>query len=523
MKSSSIPYQLKSSIIPPLRNLSTTATTTTFATIQHTLTNRGFIYPCSSIYGGLSGSFDYGPLGSLMKRNISNSWWKFFISQRHNVVPLDSSILLSPKVWKASGHVDGFVDPLCECPKCDKRFRADHLIEKKLSKTTTTTTTIIPTQLPELIELVKKLQRDGIWTCPECGGGPDTILSLPRDFNLMFSTRVGAADGGEPAFFRPETAQGAYINLANIVTTSRKSKLPFGIAQIGKAFRNEVTPGNFIFRTREFEQMELQWFCQEKDSEKYHHYWLQECLQFLFQQCGINPANIRVRKHAKDELAHYAKGTFDIEYKFPFGWGELWGIADRGNHDIRAHEKASGHVLWSSSSNNNNNIEEQNSSCCIIEPSVGLNRLMLAILCDAYSGGAFESSASSNKQQRGPILKLKTHLAPYEIAIIPVVDKSAHIEFAQQIFQCIVQHWDDPRIDLDLTSGTVGKKYRRQDEIGTRFCIVVDDITLTDGSFTVRDRDTTKQFRVVDGLQKLSSKETWKKLLDKEFPSSSSY
>ena len=442
---------------------------------------RGFVFPGSDVYGGLSGTFDYGPAGVELKRNVTNAWWRAFVTRRgSSVFGLDSGVLLSPKVWRASGHADGFTDPLCECGACAKRFRADHLLEAAGAN-------VGSGKLPDLIAAVDALTAVGKWCCPEC---KSPTLSKPREFNLMFTTRVGPADGGEPAFFRPETAQGAYINLDNVAKAVRRDKLPFGVAQIGKAWRNEVTPGNFIFRTREFEQMELQWFCDSSESSKFHSYWLNECLRFAVDECGLNPENLRVRWHAKDQLAHYARATADIEYRFPFGWGELWGIADRGDHDVKAHEKASGQKLWP---------DAAGATPCVVEPSLGVNRMMLAILCDAMAASASPSSKRS-------VLRLPPHLAPFELAVFPVVTNvPALVDEATRLFDAASQ-WCRAA-DLSLDRQGVGKKYYRHDEIGTPVCVVVDDATLRDGTVSLRDRDSAAQIRV--SRDALASKSAW--------------
>ena len=453
---------------------------------------RGLVFPGSEIYGGLSGTYDYGPVGVALKRNVADAWWRAFVTRRSDAVfGLDSCVLLSPKVWRASGHADGFTDPLCECPKCARRFRADHLLEQ-VSKAAA------PADPASLARAIEERRARREWSCPECRDEA-AQLSAPREFNLMFGTRVGAADGGEPAYFRPETAQGAYVNLDNVAKAVRRDKLPFGIAQVGKAFRNEVTPSNFIFRTREFEQLELQWFCDASESSKYHAYWVNECLAFAVDVCGLKPENLRLRRHAKDELAHYARATTDIEYRFPFGWGELWGVADRGDHDVKAHERGSGQRLWPAAQQ----------TPCVVEPSLGTNRMMLAVLCDAWEASPAPDPARGDKP-RGAVLRLPPALAPYELAVFPVVTNVPElVEAARGVFRRAVE-WD-ARADLGLDRQAVGKKYARHDEIGTPVCAVVDDRTLRDGSFTVRDRDTAKQIRVPSDAA--ASREAWNRIV----------
>jgi len=430
---------------------------------------RGFVFPGSEIYGGLAGSFDYGPLGTQLKLNIKSEWWKRFVTRRpKDCVGLDSGILLSPKVWEASGHLENFTDPLSECGSCRKRVRTDHHLAAVLKKD-------VQMNLVQLKEEVSRLKASNGWCCPYCKSAD---LSDPKEFNLLFTTKVGPTGGGETAYFRPETAQGAYINVNNVAVAARKTKLPFGIAQIGTAFRNEVSPRDFIFRTREFEQLELQWFCSKEESMKWHAYWIEECIGFCVEQCGLRKENIRVRKHEKEELAHYALATSDLEFNYPFGFGEFWGIANRGNHDLTAHSKASGTPLLAAMGGPEN--------VHIVEPSLGLNRLFLAILCDA-----FEVEAETKRT----VLRLSPQIAPFEAAVFPVVANNEQIVAkTREVFQQLLD-WDC-RADLDDASTSVGKKYRRHDEIGTPICIVVDDQTLKDSTVTFRDRDSMKQVRL---------------------------
>jgi len=415
---------------------------------------KGFVFQSSDIYGGIGGFYDFGPLGVELKNNIKKSWWKRMVQERSDIFGLDSSIIMNPKIWEASGHTSNFTDPLVECKKCHKRFRSDHL--------------------------------KNIKECPECKGE----LIPPRQFNLMFKTFVGPVeDNASIAFLRPETAQGIFINYKNIIDTQRV-KLPFGVAQIGKSFRNEITPGNFIFRTREFEQMEMEYFVKPGEDEKMFDYFVEERLKWYTDDIGIKKENLRIRKHEEDELAHYAKSCVDVEYNFPhLGWSEIEGIANRTDFDLKQHEKFSGIDLKYFEEDTKNKFIPY-----VIEPSCGVERTMLAVLCDAYEeieGG--RTTTTEKTKEIEIILKINKKIAPLEIAIIPLVKNKEEItKKAKDVYQLLKKEFTCQYDEI----GTVGRRYRRQDEIGTPFAITIDFETLTSEDVTVRDRDTMEQKRV---------------------------
>lgn len=441
---------------------------------------RGFIFPSSEIYGGLGGFYDFGPLGVELKNNIKKSWWKNIVWQRENIVGLDSSIILNPKTWETSGHLDNFTDPLVECKKCHKRFRADHLIEKlKASAKFDEHGLFTEGEIKDISEALKKIK------CPECGGE----ITPPRQFNLMFKTFIGPVEDTEAlAFLRPETAQGIFLNYKNIIDTQRL-KLPFGIAQIGKAFRNEITPRNFIFRTREFEQMELEYFVKPGNDERAFKQWVKERIKWYVEDLGLNEKNLRVRIHKKEELAHYAKSCVDIEYKFPFGWGEIEGIANRTDFDLKKHQESSGVDL--------RYFEEQKKKYYIpyiIEPSSGVERIMFAVLCDAYyeiKGGRTKTTKATKKTEI--ILKLNKDLAPIKVAVLPLVkNKPELVKKAKQIYKLLKEHFV---CQYDQV-GSIGRRYRRVDEIGVPAVVTLDFESLEQDDVTIRDRDTMEQERV---------------------------
>ncbi|MBI5873443.1 MAG: glycine--tRNA ligase [Candidatus Omnitrophica bacterium] len=414
---------------------------------------RGFIFQSSEIYGGLANTWDYGPLGSELKRNVKNLWWRSVVQERMDMVGLDCAILMHPQVWKASGHVDSFTDPLVDCKECKNRFRADHLTS---------------TDDPDI-----KL-------CSSCKSKIDLRLSAPRMFNLMMKTSVGAVeDAGSITYLRPETAQGIFVNFLNILDTTRK-KLPFGVAQIGKAFRNEITPGNSTFRTREFEQMEIEYFVKPDEDEKWYKSWIEERFNWYLKY-GIKKENLRIRPHQKDELAHYAKACSDIEYNFPFGWSELEGIANRGDFDLRQHEQFSGKEMLYFDSQENKKIRPH-----IIEPSGGVDRATLAFLIDAYH-------EEKVKDETRVVLKFSKELAPIKVAILPLLkNRPQLVGMAKDIAEGLMGEFP---ICYDDTAA-IGKLYRRQDEVGTLYCVTVDVQSLEDQKVTVRDRDTMLQDRV---------------------------
>lgn len=440
----------------------------TFNDVVAHMKNSGFVYQGSEIYGGLSNTWDFGPLGIELKNNIKNAWWKRFIQEDPNNVGLQSAILMNPEVWVASGHVGGFSDPLMDCKECKSRFRADQLIEEHSNHT-------VNCGGWSNEEMEGYIHDHGI-ECPKCGAKNFTGI---RQFNLMFKTYQGVLeDAKSTIYLRPETAQGIFVNFKNVQRSMRK-KLPFGIGQIGKSFRNEITPGNFIFRTREFEQMELEFFCQPgKDLDWFQHY-CDYCLNFLY-DLGLNKDNLRLRAHDPEELAHYSNGTSDIEYSFsePIGWGELWGIADRTDFDLKAHQDHSKQSLEYFDPQTNEKYIPY-----VIEPSVGVERLLLAVMCEAYTVEQLE------KEER-IVLKLHPYLAPYKVAVLPLSKKIG--DQAIDVFNQLSSHFSCTYDEAQ----SIGKRYRRQDAIGTPFCVTVDFQTAEDGCVTVRDRDTMEQERV---------------------------
>ena len=437
---------------------------------------RGFVFQGSEIYGGLANTWDYGPLGIELKNNIKRWWWKNFVQQRDDCVGLDSAILMNKQVWEASGHVGGFSDPLMDCKNCKARHRADKLLEdysqrKKLA---------FSAEGLSDQALQAKIAELAI-PCPVCGKSDFTDI---RKFNLMFKTYQGVTEESQSlVYLRPETAQGIFINFKNIQTVSRK-KLPFGVAQIGKAFRNEITPGNFIFRTREFEQMEIEYFCDPADSLARFQEWQEACRQFLL-KIGLDPASFRLREHAKEELSHYSQATTDIEFLFPFGWGELWGIAHRGDYDLAQHQATSGKDLEYFDP-----IQNRKFLPHVIEPSLGVDRLLLAILVNAYQEDKVEGEERT-------FLRLHPLLAPIQLGVLPLTKKQG--DLAHQLYS----RWKkDFATDYDET-GSIGKRYRRFDEIGVPFCVTVDFETETDQKVTIRHRDDCSQERI--GIDQLAS------------------
>ncbi len=428
---------------------------------------QGFVYQGSEIYGGLANTWDFGPLGVELKNNIKKAWWKKFVQESKYNVGLDCAILMNPETWIASGHVGGFSDPLMDCKACNTRHRADQLIEEA------TKGAVNPAGWSNK-EMEEYIKQNGI-ACPNCGKSDFTEI---RKFDLMFKTHIGVIENDKSVvYLRPETAQGIFVNFKNVLRTTRK-KLPFGIAQIGKSFRNEITPGNFIFRTREFEQMELEFFCKPGDDLGWYDYWKKFCFDFVI-SLGVNPEKLRLREHSPEELSHYSKGTSDIEYLFPFGWGELWGIADRTDFDLTRHSEHSGERLDYLDPETN----ERYIPYCI-EPSVGVERLFLTVLCDSYEEEVLENGETRQ------VLHLHPFLAPIKVAVLPLVKKLE--DKALEIYDELRKEF---MADYDV-SGNIGRRYRRQDAIGTPFCVTIDFDTLEDGTVTVRDRDTMAQERV---------------------------
>ena len=438
--------------------------------------NRGYVYPGSEIYGGLANTWDYGPLGVEFKNNVKKAWWKKFVQESKYNVGLDAAILMNPRTWEASGHIGGFADPLIDCKECRSRFRADKLIEDYRSEKGLPEEAIDGWSNEKLEEYI----RDEQIACPECGKSNYTNI---RQFNLMFKTFQGVTeDSQSQIYLRPETAQGIFVNFKNVQRTSRK-KIPFGIAQIGKSFRNEITPGNFTFRTREFEQMELEFFCKPGEDLEWFNYWRTYCVDFL-KSLGMTMENIRTRDHEKEELSHYSNATTDIEFLFPFGWGELWGIADRTDFDLSKHAEFSGQDMTYLDPDTN----ERYVPYCI-EPSLGADRVALAFLVDAYDEEVL-STDDNGKEDMRIVLRLHPALAPFKAAVLPLSKKLSVV--AEPIFEELSKYFN---VDYDA-SGSIGKRYRREDEIGTPFSICVDFDTETDGCVTIRDRDTMEQIRI---------------------------
>ena len=425
---------------------------------------RGFVYPGSEIYGGLANAWDYGPLGVEFKNNVKKAWWKKFVQQSPYNVGLDSAIIMNPQTWITSGHVGGFSDPLMDCKDCKARYRADKLIEEDGGDPNGMT-----------FEQMSAYIKDHGIACPECGSKNFTDI---RKFNLMFKTFIGVTeDAKSEVYLRPETAQGIFVNFAAVQRTTRK-KLPFGVCQIGKSFRNEITPGNFTFRTREFEQMECEFFCKPDTDLDWFYYWKDYCKNWLL-SLGMKEENMRLRDHEKEELSFYSKATTDIEYLFPFGWGELWGIADRTNYDLGRHQEASGKSLEYFDQETNERYIPY-----VVEPSLGADRVALAFLCEAFDIEQLEDGTERT------VLHLHPALAPFKAAVLPLSKKLS--EKAMEVYAMLS---DKFMVDFDET-GAIGKRYRREDEIGTPFCITYDFDSETDNCVTVRDRDTMQQIRL---------------------------
>lgn len=436
-----------------------------FETISSHLRQTGFVYPGSQIYGGLSNTWDFGPLGVEFKDSIKNLWWKKFIHQIPENVGIQSAILMNPKVWEASGHLDTFTDPLMDCKACKTRHRADKLIEDKFPE--------VNAGAFDLKEMEAYIDQHDI-NCPNCGKHDFTNI---RQFNLMFKTFQGVTEeSSSTIYLRPETAQGMFVNYKNVQRSSRK-KIPFGIGQIGKAFRNEITPGQMIFRTREFEQMELEFFCKPGTDLEWYEFYKNLCMEFLI-ELGLKAEHLRFRDHDQDELSHYSIATADIEYLFPWGWDELWGIADRSDYDLRQHQEHSKENMEYLDPETN----ERYIPYCV-EPSVGVERLMLALLCEAYQEEQLENDSRV-------VLKLDPKVAPYKVAILPLSKKLS--EQAKEVYKQLSSEF---LVDYD-ESGSIGKRYRRQDQIGTPFCVTVDFDTLEDNSVTIRYRDSMEQERI---------------------------
>lgn len=435
--------------------------------VQSLAKRRGFIFPGSEIYGGLANSWDYGPLGHLLKQNIKAAWWKFFVQERADMVPMDTAIIMNPKIWQVSGHLENFSDPLVECKKCHHRFRTDHLLEIKSAE---------PGYAHEAPRDIARIP------CPDCGGP----LTDSKQFNLMFKTFIGSTeDDASVAYLRPETAAGMFVNFKNVQTATRR-RLPFGIAQIGKNFRNEITPGNFIFRTREFEIGEFEYFINPKEWETVFEMWLSEIKRWWADVMQINMDHLVWHEIPDGERAHYSKRTMDIEYQFPFGVKELHGIAYRTDFDLSRHEAGSGQDLHYTDPESGEKYIPH-----VIEPTFGIDRMLLVSLLEAYREEAAPTSEEGETEKR-IVMKFPKHLAPYKVAVLPLSKKEELSSVAKAIAQDLRKHFS---LDYDETQ-SIGKRYRRQDEIGTPYCVTVDFESLVDQAVTVRDRDSMKQERV---------------------------
>ncbi len=431
---------------------------------------RGFVYPGSEIYGGLANAWDYGPLGVELKNNIKRAWWKKFVQENPYNVGLDSAIIMNPETWVASGHLGGFSDPLMDCRQCKTRHRADKLIEDYVAQNGLSDN---PAAMSD--EEMMSYIRDHQIACPDCGSHDFTDI---RKFNLMFKTFQGVTeDSSSTLYLRPETAQGIFVNFKNIQRTTRR-KLPFGVGQIGKSFRNEITPGNFIFRIREFEQMELEFFCKPGTDLEWFDYWRSFCRDWLI-NLGMNEESLRLRDHDKDELCFYSKATTDFEFLFPFGWGELWGVADRTDYDLTQHAEHSGEPMEYFDPETNEKYVPY-----VIEPSLGADRVTLAFLCNAYDEEVDE------KGDKRVVLRLHPALAPFKAAVLPLSKKLS--DKAMEIKNDLAKEF---MVDFD-DAGSIGKRYRREDEIGTPFCITYDFESVEDGCVTVRERDSMEQVRI---------------------------
>jgi glycyl-tRNA synthetase len=416
---------------------------------------RGIAFQSSEIYGGIRSSWDYGPLGVELRRNVRAAWWRSMVQLRDDVVGLEASIIMSPRVWEVSGHVDTFHDPLVECLSCHQRFREDHLE---------------PT--------------DGVVRCPNCG---NQAFTEPRQFSMMFKTHIGPVEDDDAiAYLRPETAQGMFVDFPQIQTVSRK-KVPFGIAQIGRSFRNEITPGNFIFRTREFEQMEMEYFVEPGTDDAWWEYWVQQRLRWYL-DLGVREEKLRIRAHEPDELAHYAKAASDIEYEFPFGWQEVEGIANRTDYDLAAHQAASGQDMTYFDAE-----QERRYLPYVVEPAGGVDRILLVLLIDAYR--TQEAPTAKGGTEKRTYLALHKDVAPIKVAVLPLSRNEQLVPTAREVFDLVKPEW---MCDYD-DAGSIGRRYRRQDEVGTPFCVTVDFDTLEDRAVTVRERDTMTQERIAMG------------------------
>lgn len=439
-------------------------------TIVNLAKNRGFVYPGSEIYGGLANTWDYGPYGVELKNNIKKAWWRKFVTENPYNVGIDAAILMNPRTWEASGHVAGFSDPLIDCKECRNRYRADNLIED-YNKNRGVTDSVEGFSNEELSEYIVQNEIP----CPSCGKKDFTKV---RQFNLMFKTFQGVTEDSQAEIYlRPETAQGIFVNFRNVQRTSRK-QIPFGICQIGKSFRNEITPGNFIFRTREFEQLELEFFCKPGTDLEWFEYWRDFCMQWLL-DLGIKKEDLRLRDHGPEELSHYSVATTDFEFQFPFGWGELWGIADRTDFDLKQHIEHSGKNLYYRDPHTNEEYIPY-----VVEPSLGVDRMFLTFLCNAYDEEELEDGSTRT------VLRLHNDLAPIKIAILPLSGKLS--EQANEVYTMLLKKFTCEFDDRQ----SIGRRYRRHDEIGTPYCVTFDFDSLEDEMVTIRERDSMAQIRI---------------------------
>lgn len=436
---------------------------------------RGFIFPGSEIYGGLANTWDYGPYGVELMNNVKQLWWKYFVHNREDIVGIDSAILMNPRVWEASGHVSSFADPLMDCKKCKERVRGDKLLEQKLG-----IENVAGKSLKQITDLMKAHKI----VCPQCGAADFTEA---RSFNLMFKTYQGVIEEEAAlVYLRPETAQGMFVNFKNVEQATRK-KLPFGIAQIGKAFRNEITPGNFVYRTREFEIMEIEYFVQPGNWKPLYDGWRKEMEHFYLHMLGFSKDRMRWRQHEKDELSHYSKETWDIEYQFPFDWGEMWGIAYRTDYDLKRHQEFSGENLeYLDPETNVKSIPH------CIEPTFGVARTVLIALLEAYDEDEAPSEKPGKGMEKRVVMRFLPNLAPIKAAVLPLLRKEQLTAIARELFEMLKKEFV---VEYD-ENGSIGKRYRRQDEIGTPYCFTIDFQTLEDRTVTIRDRDSMKQERI---------------------------
>jgi len=450
--------------------------------IMNLCKRRGFVFEGSALYGGFANTYDYGPLGVMLKKNLQDRWWKDFVVRRADCMGMETPIIINPNVWRASGHVEEFTDPLVECHACHKRFRADHLLEEVSTSIETSSTF---TSLSDIAEKLKTVDTSSFSGCSKKKGDRPCQFDTPRMFNLLFRSQVGSTeDSAKEVYLRPETAQGVYVSFLQAGATMGM-QLPFGIGQCGKSFRNEITLGNFIFRTREFDQMELQYFCEPSTSASWYETWVSECDAWLRDVVGLSEDRVRKYRVPKEDMAHYALAQTDLEFRYPWGWDELWGVANRGSYDLERHSEASGvSCAYTTPGAPKSSAVMPH----VVEPALGLNRLLLAVLSDAFD---VETDADGTKVRS--VLRLTPTLAPYQFAVLPLVKKSTEMTTAAQKLRDALAEHTSASYDV---AGSIGKRYRRHDEIGTPVCVTVDAQTASDGTVTLRARDSMEQMRV---------------------------